>query len=176
MMPPRKKPVARAIDEEFDSTDPTNGYLFRFFEERDRRYAELALAESKRIDAVMGAEARRVDALFLSAANLVGVASTRAENTAQTLAERVEATAKTAAISAEALAKALAEQTAATAKTAVDAIAAVREELSNRIAPLEAARYVQAGRSGLSTPLIATMAALAGGVVLWIIEHLMMAK
>jgi hypothetical protein len=148
------------VDEECDSS---NGNLIKFFEERDRRYAELALAEAKRIDAIMLAEARRVDALLLAAANDVSLATSRAEHTASGLAERVEASAK-----------ALAAQVEATAKAAAIAVEATAKILADRIRPLEEARYVQAGRAGLSTPLLAAIAALAGGLLLWVFEHLIM--
>lgn len=137
--------------------------LFKVFDERDRRYAELAAAESKRLDAIMAAEARRIDALLVKSAEEVGLASKRAEITASTLAERVDTSAR-----------ALASQNEETAKAAALAVEAIAKTLSARIEPLEAARYVQAGRSGISAPLMVMLAGLGGGAILWIIEHLLL--
>lgn len=106
----------------------SNGNLVKFFDERDRRYAELSAAEAKRIDANMDTEARRIDALLLAAANAVSLAATRAEVTASGLAERVDTSAK-----------ALATQVEATAKAAAIAVEATAKTLADRIKPLEEA-------------------------------------
>jgi hypothetical protein len=86
---------------------------------------DLALAESRRIDALIEAQDQRVT-----------LASSKAELTAVALAERVDASAKALAASVEASAKALAATVETTAKT-----------LSERIVPLEQFRYEQAGSS-----------------------------
>jgi hypothetical protein len=84
---------------------------------------DLALAESRRIDALIEAQDQRVT-----------LASSKAELTAVALAERVDASAKALAASVEASAKALAATVETTATT-----------LSARIGPLEQFRYEQAG-------------------------------
>jgi hypothetical protein len=84
---------------------------------------DLALAESRRIDALIEAQDQRVT-----------LASSKAELTAVALAERVDASAKALAASVDASAKALAASVEITAKT-----------LSERIVPLEQFRYEQAG-------------------------------
>ncbi len=159
---------SQSVQLRFDALDAylkeSSASLFKVFDERDRRYAELAAAESKRLDSIMVAEARRIDALLVASASAVGLASQRAELTASTLAERVDTSAK-----------ALAAQVEVTAKAAAGAVEATAKALAARIEPLEAARYVQAGRSGISAPLMVMLAGLGGGAILWIIEHLLLA-
>ncbi len=101
----------------------------------ERHYrSRLAKAESKRIDAVEIAEKGRIDALLAADRVNVGLAAARAEIVATTLAERVDTTAKAATTATEASAVAL--------RVKAEADAAI---LANRIAPLEQARYENAG-------------------------------
>jgi hypothetical protein len=96
---------------------------------------KLAAAESRRIDANAIAEQRRVDALLQAGANAVALASTRAELTASALAERVDTSAKT-------LAAQQATQNDATATT----INHLRTEIGDRLKTLEEARAQIGGR------------------------------
>ena len=134
----------------------------------DRRHADngridgLMLAEAKRIDAMMIAEAKRIDALLTAAASAVSLASSRAEITAAALAERVDTSAK-----------ALAAQVELTAKAAAVAVEATAKALGERIAPLEQSRYEQAGRRGLSGPMLLLIAGLVGGVAVFVVETIM---
>jgi len=122
------------------------------------------IAEAKRIDAMMIAEAKRIDALLTAAASAVSLASSRAEITAAALAERVDTSAK-----------ALAAQVELTAKAAAIAVEATAKALGERIVPLEQSRYENAGRRGISQPMLMTIALLVGGVVVFIVEQLIKA-
>jgi len=102
---------------------------------------DLAAAESRRVDAIALAESRRIDALLAAQQNAVALATTRAELTAAALAERVDTSAKTLATAVETTAKTLAVTVEATAKT-----------LSERIVPLEQARYQGVGKSSVADP------------------------
>lgn len=97
----------------------------------------IALAETKRLDAVQIAEKERVNALLAAAAANVVLANARSELTATALAERVDTSAKTLALQVEA--------TKTAAQISVDATTLA---LGGRIKPLEDARYEQAGRRG----------------------------
>lgn len=104
---------------------------------------DLSAAESRRVDAIALAESRRIDALLAASANAVALATTRAELTAAALAERVDTSAKTLATAVETTAKTLAVTVEATAKT-----------LSERIVPLEQARYEGKGKQALADPAL----------------------
>jgi hypothetical protein len=113
-----------------DSMSALRDRLSREIREAERNgQRDLALAESRRIDALIEAQDQRVT-----------LASSKAELTAVALAERVDASAKALAASVEASAKALAATVETTAKT-----------LSERIVPLEQFRYEQAGSSSQRT-------------------------
>jgi hypothetical protein len=138
-------------------------------------YAEkLEVAESKRIDAI-----RLVDT------NAVAIANQRATEQAAVLASQVAASAETLRI--------LNQQTAVAAKTQLDQ---ATQQLSDRItkveqsqyegrstagtispaiaeqlAQLQESRYRSEGRSGLSAPLLMMIAALAGGLIIFLIEQ-----
>ena len=144
----------------------------KFLEERDRRYAELSNAESKRIDSNMAAEAKRVDALLTAAAKNVELANASAESRAAALAERVDVSAKALAERVDTSAKALALQVEATAKAAAERVDATTKTLGDRIAPLEQARYENAGRNRISVPLLMTLSTVGGGVLLFTFEKL----
>lgn len=128
------------------------------------RFAAMMIAEAKRIDAMMIAEAKRIDALLTAAASAVSLASSRAELTAQALAERVDTSAK-----------ALAAQVELTAKAAAIAVEATAKALGERIVPLEQSRYEQAGRRGLSGPMLMLIAGLVGGILVFVAETIMKA-
>ena len=108
------------------------------------------------------AESRRIDALLAAANAAVNIANSRAEMTAATLAERVDTTAK-----------ANAAQVDITARAAATAVDATKTTLEGRIKPLEDARYVEAGRSGLSTPLLMAIVSFISVVVATIVIHLL---
>jgi len=99
---------------------------------------ELALAESKRVDALALAESRRIDALLTTAQNAVNLAALKADAQAQTLASTV-------ANSAEALRT----QVAAAAETT--ATATLRDTLDKRITSLEQNQYQTGGRNAEKT-------------------------
>ena len=52
------------------------------------------------------------------------------------------------------------------------AVEATAKALAARIEPLEQTRYEQAGRRGLSAPLLMLLAGLGGGIVVYFVEHL----
>jgi len=108
------------------------GHEIRQIEKQAQR--DLAKAESGRIDALSQAESRRIDALLSAQQQNVALASARAELTATALAERVDASAKALAMSVE-----------TTAKTLTATVEAHVKALSDRIVPLEQARYQAAG-------------------------------
>ena len=95
---------------------------------------DLALAESKRIDAITLAESRRIDALLAAATNAVALASEKAGAQAATLAQQV-------ATSAEALRA----QVASTSASTTTLITQVRESLEKRITLVEQNQYQGAG-------------------------------
>lgn len=101
---------------------------------RDRLSGEIRMAERNGARDLALAESRRIDALIEAQDQRVTLASSKAELTAVALAERVDASAKALAASVEASAKALAATVETTAKS-----------LSERIVPLEQFRYEFAG-------------------------------
>lgn len=135
--------------------DPTANVL-KLVEQAMLRQDDLRLAEAKRrddlfvseqrhraevreltyasLEARLTAEKERVNALLQAQQAAVALDRTRAELTASALAERVDTSAKT-----------LAAQVETTAKAAENAVAAAATALAARIAPLEQARYEQAG-------------------------------
>lgn len=126
---------------------------------REDHRKEIGLLEKDRLDARAETETARVNAQLAQQKADVGLAYARAELTANALAERVDVSAKTLAAQADSTATTLATQVDATAKG-----------LAVRIEPLEAARYTQAGRSGLSAPLLMMMAGFGGGLLVFIIQ------
>lgn len=101
---------------------------------RERHRIENNALEAKFRDAADLAEQRRVDANQAKSDANVGLANTRAEIEAKALADRVVTLATT-----------LAAQVDATAKTNALVVEATTKALGERIAPLEQARYEQAG-------------------------------
>jgi rubrerythrin len=101
---------------------------------RDKLSREIRDAERNGQRDLALAESRRIDALIEALDQRVTLESSKAELTAVALAERVDASAKALAASVDASAKALAATVETTAKT-----------LSERIVPLEQFRYEQAG-------------------------------
>ena len=136
----------------------------RVMDEHEARAADLRKVDVGSFDAKMIAEAKRIDALLTASASAVSLASSRAEITAAALAERVDTSAK-----------ALAAQVELTAKAAAIAVEATAKALGERIVPLEQSRYEQAGRRGISGPMLMLIAGLAGGVVVFIVETLIRA-
>lgn len=96
--------------------------------------SKLAKTERRRVDAVALTEKMRNDALRADDRANVGLAAQRVDITATTLAERVDTTAKAATTATEASAVAL--------RIKAEADGAI---ISNRLAPLEQARYENAG-------------------------------
>ena len=94
--------------------------------------------ESKYRDSAALAETRRVDAVIAQQAQAVILASTRAELTASALAERVDTSART-----------LAESVKVTADANAAALTVALKTLTDRIDPLERFRYEMGGRSSL---------------------------
>lgn len=101
---------------------------------------KLAKVQVKRLAAMQVAEARRVDSLLADAKAAVTLSNSRAEMTAATLAEKVTDSAAALAEKGEAIARAAAAATEATAKA-----------LSERIGPLEEARYEARGGRDVRT-------------------------
>lgn len=110
---------------------------------------QLAEAESKRIDAI-----RAVDV------GAVAIASERAAAQAIVLANQVVTSAET-----------LRSLVASTAATVASQLAALQTQLTERLALLEKSQYESKGRSGISAPLLMLMAALAGGIVVFLIQQ-----
>jgi hypothetical protein len=134
----------------------------RRLDERSEGLLRLMASESSRLNAAMKSEADRINALLVASADNVRLANTRAELTAANLAERVENSAK-----------ALAGQVEGTAKANVEAVAAAALAMSTRIKPLEEQRFSDAGRSGITTPMLAAFCVFAGGLALYLIQLLM---
>jgi len=105
------------------------------FSRMERHYrSRLTKAESKRLDAVAETEKMRNDSLRADDRANVLLAAQRVDITATTLAERVDTTAKAAATATENSAVAL--------RIKAEADGAV---INTRLAPLEQARYENAG-------------------------------
>lgn len=127
-----------------------------------QNHLHLISVESSRVNGRMETEANRINAILLASAQNVREASVRAETTAAKLAERVDASAK-----------ALVSQVESTARANVDAVAAAAMAMSARIKPLEELRFEQAGRSGITTPLLMLIATFAGALLLFLIQTFM---
>lgn len=112
---------------------------------------EMGIAESNRLDAV-----RAVDA------TAVNVANDRAIEQASVLATQVATSAET-----------LRALVATTASAVATSLAQVSAQLTDRIAELEKKQYESQGRSGISSPLLMMIAALAGGIIVFIVESVM---
>jgi hypothetical protein len=133
--------------------------LRRMERRSDHRFSKM---RAQMTEAQMDGESKRIDALLAASAANVGLANARAEMTAATLAERVDTSAKT-----------LATQVEVTAKAAAQAVEATRLTLEGRIKPLEDARYVEAGRSGLSTPLLMSLVAFVSVLGAFVAQKLL---
>jgi hypothetical protein len=116
--------------------------------------AQLAEAESNRIDAI-----RMVDVAAVS------VASERAAQQAIVLANQVNQSAETLRTLVASTATAVAEQSQQ-----------LVNQLSDRITALEKSQYESKGRSGLSAPLLMMIAGLSGGIVVFIVQLLLVKK
>jgi hypothetical protein len=95
---------------------------------------KLMKVQVKRLAAMQESEARRVDALLADAKSAVALDRVRADMTASTLAEKVQDSAVV-----------LQEKGEATAKAGVIALEAATKAITDRVSPLEQARYEQGG-------------------------------
>ncbi len=127
--------VAAAMSRQDDLREAETKHRNAVSDLRDRLGKEIREAERNGQRDLALAESRRIDALIEAQDQRVTLASSKAELTAAALAERVDASAKALAASVEASAKALAATVETTAKT-----------LSERIVPLEQFRYENAGQ------------------------------
>jgi hypothetical protein len=130
--------------------------------------AQLAMAESRRIDALNLAESRRVDARLGAQEQQAALATEKLTNTATTLAAQVVATAE-----------AMRASVAATAEQTSELIGVLRDSHDKRITELEQNRYQLGGRdiqrdqgrqgSQWATGQVLTVAAalLAAGIALF---------
>lgn len=138
-------------------------------------YAEkLEIAEAKRIDAI-----RAVDV------NAVAIANQRATDQAAVLAAQVQASAETLRVQLQQTAAIFKQQLDQTTQQLSDRISSVERSqyegkgtagsippaLAERIAQLEEAKYRNEGRSGLSAPLLMMIAALGGGLIIFLIQQ-----
>ncbi len=126
--------VAAAMQRQDDLRNAESGYRNALSDVRDKLGREIREAERNGQRDLALAESRRIDALIEAQDQRVTLASSKAELTAVALAERVDASARALAASVEASAKAL----AATVETTT-------ARLSERIVPLEQFRYEFAG-------------------------------
>ena len=152
-------------------TDPTKNVLDIVAAEA-KRQDDLRVAESRRIDEKMllvskyealiaKAEAKRIDSNRAFDVDAIAVAATKAELTAGVLAANV-------GIQAETLRK-LVESTA---KAAAESLERWASTIAERLSVLEAARYENKGRQGLSTPLIIGISTIAGGFIGFLVQQL----
>lgn len=128
-----------------------------------QNHLRLMEVESTRVNGRMEAEANRINALLLASAQNGREASNRAETTAANLAERVDTTAK-----------ALVQQGEATARALVETVSSANATMSTRVTTLEAARFEQAGRSGISVPLMMAIATFVGALLVILVQRLFM--
>ena len=117
-------------------------------------YAKLAEAEAKRIDAI-----RAVDV------GAVAIATERATQQAAVLAAQVSQSADTL--------RALVATTAATVAAQLQQMSA---QLVERLALLERSQYENKGKSGVTSPLLMLIAAIAGGIIVFLIEQQLKGK
>lgn len=136
---------------------------------------ELSLAESERINAI-----RAVDV------NAVAIANERANAQAQVLANQVQSSAETLRSLVATTAASQKQQYDQTTSQLSDRLTALEKlqyegkGLSGTVPPsvveqiqqLQESRYRNEGRSGLSAPLLATLTALGGGLVVFMIQQL----
>jgi len=104
-------------------------------------------------------ETRRIDAIRAVDVAAVGIASEKAAAQAVVLANQVVASAET-----------LRTLVATTDARVAQQLQQVSSQLTDRISLLEKSQYEIQGRSGISSPLLMTIAALAGGLIVFIVE------
>lgn len=150
--------------------DPTEN-VRALLEAAVTRIDDLRLSETKRIDealkvlsenaaALREAEAKRIDAIRAVDVGAVGVANERATAQAAVLANQVAASAD-----------ALRALVAATATTVAVSLQQLSTQLTDRLSLLEKSQYENKGKSGVSTPLLAVLATIAGGVLVYVVER-----
>lgn len=105
------------------------------------------------------AEAKRIDAIRAVDVGAVAVASERAAAQAAVLAQQVVTSAET-----------LRALVASTATTVAAQLQQMSSQLTDRLALLEKSQYENKGKSGITAPLLMVMAALAGGIIVFIVE------
>jgi len=150
--------------------DPTANVIL-LVEAAVKRLDDLRAAEMVRVDErlkihtdythqLAEAEAKRIDAIRSVDVNAVSVASERATQQAAVLANQVAASAD-----------ALRALVATTATTMAEQSRQLSSQLTDRLTQLERAQYEGKGRSGLSAPLLMLIAAMAGGIVTFLIQR-----
>lgn len=144
--------------------DPSQNVLL-LVEAAVKRLDDLRIAETKRLDEqlrthveftkeLFATEAKRLDAIRAVDVGAVAVASERATQQAAVLAGQVTQSADT-----------LRTLVATTATTFASQSAQLQTQLTDRLALLERAQYESQGRSGLSSPLLATVVGVIAAVV-----------
>jgi len=151
--------------------DPTKNVL-QLVEAAVKRLDDLRDAEARRINEQMAlraeydaklasAESARLDAIRVVDVNAVAVATERTNLAATVLAKQVSDSAE-----------ALRSMVATTASTIATQLADLTTRLTDRIGLLEASKYESKGRAGLSTPILMVLAAIGGGFVGFLLQHL----
>jgi hypothetical protein len=131
---------------------------------------KLAKVNVKRLEAMQMAEARRVDALLADAKAAVALDRVRADMTASTLAEKVQDSAVV-----------LQEKGEATARAGAIALEAATKSITDRVGPLEVARYEQGGakefqherrdQTHWTTERVIAIVAIAIVLVQYLLDH-----
>lgn len=159
----------------------------RTYDAEMRRIKELMEMRAIYTEKLEVAEAKRIDAIRAVDVNAVAIANQRATDQAAVLANQVAASAETLRILVSQTAAAAKQQLDQTTSQLSDRIAAVErfqyegKNLSGVIPPavveqlaqLQESRYKSEGRGTLSAPLLMMIAALSGGLIIFIVEQFM---
>lgn len=156
---------------ESDYKDPTIN-VRKLVETAAKHVDELHKAETRRVDEQMvlhfsyiaelrEAETSRINAIRAVDVAAVAIASEKAAAQAVVLASQVTASAET-----------LRNLVSAQALTVATQIQQVSQQMTDRIALLEKSQYENQGRSGISTPLLVTIATFIGGIIVFTLETL----
>jgi hypothetical protein len=127
-----------------------------------RRVNELICLRDKFQDKLDVAEAKRIDAIRAVDVNAVTVANDKSIAQAAVLARQVTESAET-----------LRKLVESTASTAAAQLVQLITPITERLGKLEQYQFKGEGRAGISTPLVATLATLVGGMAVFLIERAM---
>lgn len=128
--------------------------------ETNRRVDEISRLRAEHARELSNAEAKRLDAIRAVDVGAVVVASERAAAQAAVLAKQVQESAET-----------LRTLVATTATAVAQQLSQLSMQLTDRLALLEQSKYESKGAKGISSQVLMLIAALAGGVIVYLIQQ-----